>query len=225
MINNSWVVLGILLLSTMASAEFKQVALPYADDALEPAIDQRTMQIHYGKHHKAYVDNLNAQIKLYPELEHIHLIDLQKNISKYNSAVRNNGGGHFNHSFFWENLSPTAQQGEPSARLLQQINADFGSLAQFKQQFNAAATARFGSGWVWLSLTPDGKLQISSTANQDNPLMDLADSQAIPLLALDVWEHAYYLQYQNRRADYSQAFWQVVNWHVVNQRFAQAITP
>lgn len=210
-------------LSMSVLAEFKQAPLPYATNALEPAIDQQTMEIHYGKHHKTYVDNLNAQIKTYPALDHTQLVDLQKNISKYNTAVRNNGGGHYNHTFFWESLAPAARTGQPSAALLKQINADFGSLDAFKQKFNEAATGRFGSGWAWLIVTPQGKLAITSTPNQDNPLMDVAETKGQPLLGLDVWEHAYYLKYQNRRADYIKAFWSVVDWNKINERYAQAI--
>ncbi|MDH0032724.1 MULTISPECIES: superoxide dismutase [unclassified Acinetobacter] len=213
----------LLGLSSTTFAEFKQAALPYASNALEPAIDQQTMEIHYGKHHKAYVDNLNAQIKNYPELDKVDLTELQKQISKYNAAVRNNGGGHYNHDFFWSSLAPSNKTGQPSAALLKQINADFGSLDAFKQKFNEAATSRFGSGWAWLIVTPDNKLAVTSTPNQDNPLMDIAETKGIPLLGLDVWEHAYYLKYQNRRADYTKAFWQVVNWNTVNQRYTQAI--
>lgn len=217
------VVIGLTLgLSTAAFAEFKQAPLPYSTSALEPAIDQQTMEIHYGKHHKAYVDNLNAQIKNFPELDKTDLVALQKQISKYNTAVRNNGGGHFNHDFFWSSLISADKVGQPSAALLKQITADFGSLDAFKQKFNDAATSRFGSGWAWLIVTADGKLAVSSTPNQDNPLMDVAETKGTPLLGLDVWEHAYYLKYQNRRADYTKAFWDVVNWNTVNQRFTQA---
>ncbi|WP_425426738.1 superoxide dismutase [Acinetobacter populi] len=208
--------------SSLSLAEFKQAPLPYATNALEPSIDKETMEIHYGKHHKAYVDNLNAQIKTFPELDKTDLVELQKHISKYNTAVRNNGGGHFNHDFFWNSLAPSNKTGQPSAALLKQINTDFGSLDAFKQKFNEAATGRFGSGWAWLIVTPDGKLAVSSTPNQDNPLMDVAETKGIPLLGLDVWEHAYYLKYQNRRADYTKAFWDVVNWNTVNQRFVAA---
>lgn len=216
--------LSVLLgLSSTTFAEFKQAALPYVSNALEPAIDQQTMEIHYGKHHKAYVDNLNAQIKNYPELDKVDLTKLQKQISKYNAAVRNNGGGHFNHDFFWSSLAPSNKTGQPSAALLKQINADFSSLDAFKQKFNEVATSRFGSGWAWLIVTPENKLAVTSTPNQDNPLMDIAETKGIPLLGLDVWEHAYYLKYQNRRADYTKAFWQVVNWNTVNQRYTQAI--
>lgn len=207
--------------SMVAMADFKQAPLPYSTDALEPSIDKTTMEIHYGKHHKAYVDNLNGQIKTYPELDTLKIEDVQKQISKYNPAVRNNGGGHFNHTFFWESLTPAAKSGQPNAQLLKKINQDFGSLDAFKTKFNEAATSRFGSGWAWLIVTPEGKLAVSSTPNQDNPLMDLTEVKGTPLLGLDVWEHAYYLKYQNKRADYTQAFWDVVNWNKVNERFAQ----
>lgn len=207
--------------SMVAMADFKQAPLPYSTDALEPSIDKTTMEIHYGKHHKAYVDNLNGQIKTYPELDTLKIEDVQKQISKYNPAVRNNGGGHFNHTFFWESLTPAAKSGQPNAPLLKKINQDFGSLDAFKTKFNEAATSRFGSGWAWLIVTPEGKLAVSSTPNQDNPLMDLAEVKGTPLLGLDVWEHAYYLKYQNKRADYTKAFWDVVNWNKVNERFAQ----
>lgn len=211
------------VMSVSAWAEFKQAPLPYATNALQPAIDQQTMELHYGKHHKAYVDNLNAQIKTYPELDKMDPVQLQKQISKYNTAVRNNGGGHFNHTFFWESLAPANKTGQPSAALTKQITQDFGSMDAFKQKFNEAATGRFGSGWAWLIVTPEGKLAITSTPNQDNPLMDLAETKGQPLLGLDVWEHAYYLKYQNRRADYIKAFWSVVNWNKVNERYTQAI--
>ncbi|KOR16791.1 MULTISPECIES: superoxide dismutase [Acinetobacter] len=211
------------VMSVSAWAEFKQAPLPYATNALQPAIDQQTMELHYGKHHKAYVDNLNAQIKTYPELDKMDPVQLQKQISKYNTAVRNNGGGHFNHTFFWESLAPANKTGQPSAALTKQITQDFGSMDAFKQKFNEAATGRFGSGWAWLIVTPEGKLAITSTPNQDNPLMDLAETKGQPLLGLDVWEHAYYLKYQNRRADYIKAFWSVVNWNKVNERYMQAI--
>ncbi|WP_288412613.1 superoxide dismutase [uncultured Acinetobacter sp.] len=211
------------VMSVSAWAEFKQAPLPYATNALQPAIDQQTMELHYGKHHKAYVDNLNAQIKTYPELDKMDPVQLQKQISKYNTAVRNNGGGHFNHTFFWESLAPANKTGQPSAALTKQITQDFGSMDAFKQKFNEAATGRFGSGWAWLIVTPEGKLAITSTPNQDNPLMDLAETKGQPLLGLDVWEHAYYLKYQNRRADYIKAFWSVVNWNKVNERYIQAM--
>ncbi|ENW07579.1 superoxide dismutase [Acinetobacter beijerinckii] len=209
--------------SVSAFANFTQAPLPYKTNALEPAIDQQTMEIHYGKHHKAYVDNLNAQIKTYPELDKLTVEQIQKQISKYNATVRNNGGGHFNHAFFWESLAPTNKTGKVSPKLLKQITQDFGSFEAFQEQFNQAATSRFGSGWAWLIVNPAGKLEITSTPNQDNPLMDIAEKKGQPLLGLDVWEHAYYLKYQNRRADYTKAFWSVVNWNKVNQRYEHAV--
>ena len=205
--------------SMLTMAEFKQAPLPYATSALAPSIDQQTMQIHYGKHHKGYVDNLNAQIKTYPDLDKMSIEQVQSQISKYNTAVRNNAGGHYNHAFFWDSMAPASKTGQPSAALLQQINAGFGSLDNFKSKFNEAATTRFGSGWAWLIMTADHKLAVTSTSNQDNPLMDIAEVKGQPLLALDVWEHAYYLKYQNKRADYTKAFWQVANWNKVNERF------
>lgn len=210
-------------ITTAAFAEFKQAALPYATGALEPSIDKQTMEIHYGKHHKAYVDNLNKEIKTYPELDKASIEQVQAQISKYNTAVRNNGGGHYNHTFFWESLSPKAKAGKPNDALLKQITADFGSLDAFKQKFNEAATSRFGSGWAWLIMTTEHKLAITSTPNQDNPLMDIAETKGQPLLGLDVWEHAYYLKYQNKRADYTKAFWEVVNWNKVNERYNAAM--
>ncbi|WP_109440395.1 superoxide dismutase [Acinetobacter haemolyticus] len=208
--------------SISAFANFTQAPLPYKSDALEPAIDQQTMEIHYGKHHKAYVDNLNAEIKTFPQLDKMNIEQIQQQISKYNAAVRNNGGGHFNHAFFWETLAPADKTGKISPKLLKQINQDFGSFKAFQDQFNQAATSRFGSGWAWLIVNPQGKLEVTSTPNQDNPLMDIAEKKGQPLLGLDVWEHAYYLKYQNRRADYTKAFWSVVNWNKVNDRYQKA---
>ncbi len=209
----------LLSISMLTMAQFKQALLPYATSALAPSIDQKTMEIHYGKHHKGYVDHLNAQIKTYPDLDKMSIEQVQSQISKYNTAVRNNAGGHYNHAFFWDSMAPASKTGQPSAALLQQINADFGSLDNFKSKFNEAATTRFGSGWAWLIMTADHKLAVTSTPNQDNPLMDIAEVKGQPLLALDVWEHAYYLKYQNKRADYTKAFWNVVNWNKVNERF------
>ena len=210
---------ALLSMPVISHAEFKQAPLPYATSALAPSIDQQTMEIHYGKHHKGYVDNLNAQIKTYPDLDKMSIEQVQSQISKYNTAVRNNAGGHYNHAFFWDSMAPATKTGQPSAALLKQIKADFGSLDNFKSKFNDAATTRFGSGWAWLIMTADHKLSVTSTPNQDNPLMDIAEIKGQPLLALDVWEHAYYLKYQNKRADYTKAFWQVVNWNKVNERF------
>lgn len=196
---------------------FTLPALPYAFNALEPHIDARTMEIHHGKHHNTYVTNLNNALAGKPE-ENSNIEDICKNISKFPVAVRNNGGGHYNHSFFWTILGPDG--GKPSGALSDAINAAFGSLDEFKTKFAAAAAGRFGSGWAWLIVDGAGKLQITSTPNQDNPLMDVAEVQGKPILGLDVWEHAYYLNYQNRRPDYVTAFWNVVNWSEVAKRFS-----
>jgi Fe-Mn family superoxide dismutase len=197
---------------------FTLPALPYAFNALEPHIDVRTMEIHHGKHHNAYVTNLNAAVAGKPE-ESLSIEEICKNISKYPAAVRNNGGGHYNHSLFWTVLGPNAG-GAPTGALADAINAAFGNFEEFKTKFAAAGTTRFGSGWAWLIIGADGKLAISSTPNQDNPLMDVAEVKGTPILGLDVWEHAYYLNYQNRRPDYIAAFWNVVNWSEVAKRFA-----
>ena len=193
--------------------------LPYAYDALEPHIDARTMEIHYTKHHQTYVNNLNAAIEKAPELGGKSLDDLMRGINSVpeavRAAVRNNGGGHWNHSMFWQLMSANAG-GEPSGKLADAIKSAFGDFTKFKEQFAAAGTGRFGSGWAWL-LNDGGKLSITSTPNQDNPLMDGKNA----ILGLDVWEHAYYLKYQNRRPDYIAAWWSVVNWDEVNKRFAK----
>jgi Fe-Mn family superoxide dismutase len=199
---------------------FSLPALPYAFDALEPHIDATTMQIHYGKHHQAYVDNLNKAITGTPN-ESKSLEELVEHAGSISPAVRNNGGGHWNHSFFWESLGPKAG-GAPSGKLAESIAADFGSFDSFKEKFNQAGITRFGSGWAWL-IEQDGKLVISSTPNQDNPLMDVAEVKGIPLLGADVWEHASYLKYQNRRADYLAAFWNLVNWPVISKRYEEAL--
>jgi Fe-Mn family superoxide dismutase len=199
---------------------FTLAALPYAHDALEPHIDTLTMQIHHGKHHQAYVDNLNKAVGDTPN-EGKSLAELVAVAGTISPAVRNNGGGHWNHTFFWESLAPHAG-GAPSGALADAITAAFGSLDAFKEKFAAAGLTRFGSGWAWL-IVKDGKLEVSSTPNQDNPLMDVADVKGQPILGADVWEHAYYLKYQNRRADYLAAFWNVVNWTKVAERFAGAV--
>jgi len=191
--------------------------LPYDYDALEPHIDKLTMQIHHDKHHQAYVDNLNKAIAG-TENENKSLEELVKNAGQYSAAVRNNGGGHWNHTFFWEIMSPNGG-GQPQGKLADAINETFGSLDAMKEKFNAAGAGRFGSGWAWLGVA-DGKLTICSTPNQDNPLMDVSECKCTPVLGCDVWEHAYYLKYQNRRADYLAAFWNVVNWNKVAERFA-----
>ncbi len=213
----------LLLLTAVApaSADFALPPLPYGPEALEPAIDATTMTIHHDRHHAAYVANLNAQIQAHPELKTLSLEALQGRISQFPEAVRNNGGGHWNHSQFWAVMAPPGQGGAPSASLQQAIEADFGSLEGMQEQFNKVAAARFGSGWAWLIRRPDGQLAITSTANQDNPLMDQPEvEQGTPLLGLDLWEHAYYLHYQNRRPDYIAAWWELVNWSEVNRRFA-----
>jgi len=199
------------------TSPFSLPALSYAFDALEPSIDRLTMEIHHDRHHKAYVDNLNKAVANTP-MANLSLEELLLNISKYPAAIRNNGGGHWNHSFFWQLLTPSKTN--PSSELANQIQKDFGSLENLKTEFAKAATSRFGSGWAWL-LMKDGKLQISSTPNQDNPLMDLSEVKGSPLMALDVWEHAYYLKYQNKRADYINAFWNVLNWDFVSTQFAK----
>ncbi|MBK6643075.1 MAG: superoxide dismutase [Bacteroidia bacterium] len=198
---------------------FELPKLPYAFNALEPHIDARTMEIHHGKHHQAYVTNLNNAIAG-TEAEKMSIEEICANISKFPMAVRNNGGGHYNHSLFWNILTPNASQA-PSGALADAINAAFGNFDDFKTKFAAAGATRFGSGWAWLTKNSAGKLEISSTPNQDNPLMDLAEVKGTPILGLDVWEHAYYLHYQNRRPDYISAFWNVINWDEVAKRFAK----
>jgi Fe-Mn family superoxide dismutase len=190
--------------------------LPYAHDALEPHIDTLTMQIHHGKHHQAYVDNLNKAIAS-TEHENKSIEELVKHAGSISVAVRNNGGGHWNHDFFWKSLSPNGG-GTPTGTLADAIQSAFGSFDTFKEKFAQAGMTRFGSGWAWL-IVKDGKLDICSTPNQDNPLMEIADVKGTPILGADVWEHAYYLKYQNRRADYLSAFWNVVDWSVVTARY------
>jgi Fe-Mn family superoxide dismutase len=198
---------------------FQLPALPYAFDALEPHIDARTMEIHHGKHHNAYVTNLNAAIAG-TDLEAKSLEELMK-VAGSNTAVRNNGGGHWNHSLFWEIISPTGG-GLPTGELAAAIDAKFGSFDAFKETFNKAAATRFGSGWAWLCVDTKKELCVCSSPNQDNPLMDVSECPGTPILGLDVWEHAYYLHYQNRRPDYIAAFWNVVNWDAVSKRYAAA---
>lgn len=198
---------------------FQLPALPYAFDALEPHIDARTMEIHHGKHHNAYVTNLNAAIAG-TDLEGKSLEELMK-VAGSNAAVRNNGGGHWNHSLFWEIISPNGG-GLPSGELAAAIDAKFGSFDAFKETFNKAGATRFGSGWAWLCVDTKKELCVCSSPNQDNPLMDVSDCPGTPILGLDVWEHAYYLHYQNRRPDYIAAFWNLVNWDAVSKRYAAA---
>jgi len=193
--------------------------LPYSPDALEPHIDTTTMQIHHGKHHQAYVDNLNKAIAGTPN-ENKSIEELVAAAGSISPAVRNNGGGHWNHTFFWESLAPNAG-GSPTGALADAINKAFGSLDGLKEKMNNAGMTRFGSGWAWLIKDASGALAVVSSPNQDNPLMDVAETKGTPILGVDVWEHAYYLKYQNRRAEYLNAFWNVVNWGKVSERFGK----
>ncbi len=202
--------------------KFEFQTLPYAYDALEPFIDKLTLEIHYGKHHKAYYENFLAAIKG-TEMDSMDIKDIFKNISKYPVAVRNNGGGYYNHTFYWEGMKASGSS-LPTGKLADAITKSFTSFDEFKKQFSDAGKTRFGSGWAWLSLDDKGELFISSTPNQDNPLMDLAEKKGTPLLVMDVWEHAYYLKYQNKRPDYIEAFWNVVNWEKVAKRYEKALS-
>ncbi len=194
--------------------------LPYAFDALEPHIDAQTMQIHHDKHHQAYVDNLNKAIAG-TEHENKSLEELVASAGKISPAVRNNGGGHWNHTFFWEMLGQNGG-GQPSGKLADAINQTFGSFDALKEKVNAAGATRFGSGWAWL-IVKDGKLEVTSTPNQDNPLMDVAEVKGTPILGIDVWEHAYYLKYQNRRPEYLSNVWNAINWNKVAEHFEKAV--
>ncbi|MBE5317601.1 superoxide dismutase [Pedobacter sp. MR2016-19] len=200
---------------------FELPALHYATDALEPHIDKTTMEIHHDKHHQAYVTNLNKALEGKPEASS-SIEEIVKNISKFPAAVRNNGGGHYNHSLFWNILGPN-KGGEPTGDLAKAINETFGSFADLKTKLQEAGATRFGSGWAWLSVGADKKLQVSSTPNQDNPLMDVAEVKGTPILGIDVWEHAYYLKYQNKRPDYLAAIWNVVNWDAVAELYKKAL--
>jgi len=200
---------------------FELPALPYATTALEPHIDAKTMEIHHSKHHQAYVTNLNAAVAG-TDAEKLSIEEICKNISKYPMPVRNNGGGHFNHSMFWK-LMKANGGGNPTGELAAAIDKHFTNLEEFKKQFAAAAATRFGSGWAWLCVKADKTLAICSTPNQDNPLMDISECKGTPILGLDVWEHAYYLHYQNRRPDYVGAFWNVINWDEVSKNYQSAI--
>lgn len=207
-------------LNTQSDMAFELAPLPYASNALEPHIDQTTMEIHHGRHHNTYVTNLNNAVNG-TDMDGKSLEDLLAGVSKYPVAVRNNGGGHWNHTFFWNSMSPDGG-GQPTGELAEAINQKFGSFEALKEEFAKAATGRFGSGWAWLIVTGDGDLAITSTPNQDNPLMDVADQKGTPILGLDVWEHAYYLKYQNKRPDYIAAWWNVVDWNGANERYTQA---
>ncbi len=195
-------------------------ALPYAYDALEPYIDARTMEIHYDKHHRAYFNNFVTAIKD-TKYDSKTIYEIFEKVSEAGDAVRNNGGGFYNHVFFWNILSP--KSGKPSAELMDALNKTFGSFDKFREAFSNSAKTRFGSGWAWLYVTSDKKLAVGSTPNQDNPLMDVSPIKGTPILALDVWEHAYYLKYQNRRPEYVEAFWNVVNWDEVSKKYSEAM--
>jgi len=196
--------------------------LPYAYDALEPFIDQETMTIHHQRHHQAYVDNLNAALKASDETSD-DLDSILQRISEYSPAVRNNGGGHFNHSLFWETLSPQPKL-NPEGKLAEAINSTFGNLENFKAEMKKAGLGQFGSGWVWLLVKFSGSLAIASTPNQDNPMMDIQSaSRGFPILGIDVWEHAYYLAYQNKRADYLDSFWSVLDWSVIERKYEESL--
>lgn len=199
---------------------FELEALPYASNALEPHIDKETMEIHHDRHHQAYVDNLNKAIAG-TDAENLSLEEINKNISKYPAAVRNNGGGHFNHKLFWTVLSANGG-GEPKGELAEAINQTFGSFSELKTQLQNAGATRFGSGWAWLIVKADGQLAVTSTPNQDNPLMDVVEVQGTPILGIDVWEHAYYLKYQNKRPAYLDAVFNVIDWDAVAQRYQEA---
>jgi Fe-Mn family superoxide dismutase len=200
--------------------EFELPKLPYAYDALEPYIDAKTMEIHHDRHHKAYVDNLNKALAKHPDLQGKSLEELLRNLKNVpqdiQTAVRNNGGGHYNHTMFWNNMAKNG--GKPSGALAKAIEAELGGFEKFQKAMSDAAVGRFGSGWAWLLVGEGGKLRVESTPNQDNPIMQ----GATPILGLDVWEHAYYLKYQNRRPEYVQAWWHVVNWNDVSERYSKA---
>ena len=211
----------LLLVTFSASAQFTQKALPYAYNALEPFVDAQTMEIHYSKHHAAYVKNLNAALTG-TAAEKLSLNEIFAKVSALSPAVRNNAGGHFNPELFGSVLTPEKNT-KMSTELENAINDTFGSLDKLKEKLNAAGASRFGSGWAWLVVTREGKLVVTSTANQDNPLMDVAEVKGIPIFGIDVWEHAYYLKYQNKRADYLAALWNVVNWTEVSNRYKAAL--
>jgi Fe-Mn family superoxide dismutase len=207
-----------------AREAFRLDPLPYPADALAPVIDRETMELHHGKHHRAYVDKLNEAVAADPALGGVSLERLLARVSGLSQAVRDNAGGHWNHRLFWTLMAPAGQRGAPSKALVAAIARDFGSMERFKAAFVEAGKSRFGSGWVWLVRTPDGRLVVTSTPNQDNPLMDVAPVKGTPILANDLWEHAYYLTWRNRRDAYLAGWWDVVNWTRVNALFEQAAT-
>ena len=217
---NIKLLVALLLVAFTASAQFIQKALPYAYNTLEPFVDAQTMEIHYSKHHAAYVKNLNAALTGTAD-EKLSLNEILAKVSSMSTAIRNNAGGHYNHELFWSVLTPEKNT-KMSAELEKAVLETFGSFEILKEKLNAAGATRFGSGWAWLVVTKEGKLVISSTANQDNPLMDNAEVKGTPIFAIDVWEHAYYLKYQNKRTDYLSALWNVVNWTEVSKRYKAA---
>ena len=210
-----------LSVATFATAQFKQTPLPYAYNALEGSIDAETMEIHYTKHAAGYVNNLNKAVTG-TSLEKESLTSILSHISKENTTIRNNAGGHYNHELFWTILTPEKNT-QPSAKLAKAITENFGSMDVLKEKLSKAGADRFGSGWAWLIVTADKKLAVTSSPNQDNPLMDVSEVKGTPILGIDVWEHAYYLKYQNKRADYLAAFWNVTNWKEVSRRYEEAI--
>lgn len=208
-----------MLKEKVSQLQFPQ--LPYDYDALEPYIDAQTMELHYSKHHNGYFNKLQNAAKG-TEVENMALGEVLRNISKYPKGVRNNGGGHFNHALFWTIMGPN-KGGQPSGKLMEAIESEFGSFGDFKEKFEAAAAGRFGSGWAWLIVKDDKSIKITDTPNQDNPLMDVVEENGMPILGIDVWEHAYYLKYQNRRPEYISAFWNVVNWDEVSKRYEELL--
>ncbi|MGG5208932.1 superoxide dismutase [Chryseobacterium sp. MIQD13] len=214
--------LSAVFATQFAFAQFKQAPLPYAYNALEGSVDAQTMEIHYSKHAAAYVANLNKAIAGTPQ-EKQTLFQILSGVSKLSPAVRNNAGGHYNHELFWTVLTPVKNT-QPSEKLAKAISETFGSMEAFKEKISKAGADRFGSGWAWLSVDKNGKLFVSSTANQDNPLMDVVEEKGTPILGIDVWEHAYYLKYQNKRADYLTAIWNVLNWKEVSRRYDEAVS-
>lgn len=214
--------LSAVFAAQFAFAQFKQTPLPYAYNALEGSVDAQTMEIHYSKHAAAYVANLNKAIAGTPQ-EKQTLYQILSNVSKLTPAVRNNAGGHYNHELFWTVLTPVKNT-QPSEKLAKAIKETFGSMDAFKEKISKAGADRFGSGWAWLAVDKSGKLFVSSTPNQDNPLMDVVEEKGTPILGIDVWEHAYYLKYQNKRADYLNAIWNVLNWKEVSRRYDEAVS-
>jgi Fe-Mn family superoxide dismutase len=209
-----------LLVCISVSAQFTQKPLPYAYNALDPFVDAQTMEIHYSKHHAGYIKNLNIAVKG-TDAEKMTLTQIFSNVSKLSPAIRNNAGGHYNHELFWSILTPIKNT-KPSANLEKAIIESFGSMDALKEKLNTTASTRFGSGWAWLYVNSEGKLAICSTPNQDNPLMDIAENKGMPILGIDVWEHAYYLKYQNKRADYLTAIWSIINWNAVSSNYELA---